>query len=751
MHFSRRTFLRASLVIASTIPACADDPSTSGGPDAGHDADTASDSGADLGSGDASDADATPLPQRSAPDVFPQSVASGDPRSDSVVLWTRIDPGLGDAVVVALQLATDDTFEQRITLDGGDERLLSTTADQDHCVKARIANLQADTAYYYRFVAITDDERLVSRTGRTRTAPTDDSDRAVRFAFVSCQDFNGRWYNPYRRLLEEEVDFVVHLGDYIYETTGDPSFQDTSDERAVSFTDLDGAIALEENGEVFYAARSLDNYRELYRTYRGDAWLQQVHERFPMIVIWDDHEFADDCHGATATATNEREDETDVERRKNANQAWWEYMPVDLQAGPEWTYDRDESFPGDLTIYRDLRWGAHLHLVLTDLRQYRADHLVPEGAFPGRVLLDEPTLAARYGELPAWAEPYVDVAAFADGAYAAALAMAAPLLGYDVAEAAGLVAVRTINAAIEALDEAGQGGTAPIVDTAGLARGLAYVTLGKNGSNSSIGSRYLAVRDPFEALAEARFAETNGGSEDMMGDAQEAWFLQTMANSDATWKVWGNEFCLVPRVVDITDFSALPDAFKQRFLLSVEDWDGAPNKRDELLGALSDVGNVVAITGDIHAFFAGTPWVRGDRDRRIVEFVTGAVSSGSYERLLVKTAASDPTLRDAGASALALLVEDLLLDVDKATNPHLAYADISRQGLAIVDVDAASLTTTFYAIDEREVRAPVADADVLAKFAETRFQTRAGASDLYREFDGQWRRWDDVLLDWVDG
>lgn len=737
MTFSRRSFLRATLVTASAIPACADD-------DPARDA---ADAGAELGPDAADTADRI---LRVDPDAFPQSLASGDPSPDAVVLWTRVRPDLGDVVPVSLELALDEAFDQPLALDGQVARLLDAEATHDHCVKVRVAGLEAGTTYFYRFVIERDDERLSSRTGRTRTAPAPDADVPARFAFVSCQDYNGRWYNPYRRLLEEDVDFVVHLGDYIYETTGDPSFQDPTDERAVTFTDLEGALELEEDGEVFYAARSLDNYRELYRVFRSDAWLQQVHERFPMVVIWDDHEFADDCHGANATFTNERENEEDVERRKNANQAWWEYMPVELQAGPAWTYDRDAAFPGDLTIYRDVRWGRHLHVVLTDLRQYRADHLVPESAFPGRVVLTEEALQARFGEVPGFAEPYVDVATYADGAYAAVLAQAAPVVGFDPAEATGEVAVRVINGYIEALAEAGQGGTAPIDDVAGLPRGVAYASLGKAGLFSSIGSRYLAVRDPFLALADEQFEASDGASEDMMGAEQEAWFLDTMRGSDATWKVWGNEFCLVSRVVDVTDFSALPPEFKQQFLLSVEDWDGAPNKKDELLNALSDIGNVVAVTGDIHAFFAGTPWARGDRSKRIVEFVTGAISSGSYERLLIQTASADPTLREAGASALALLVEDLLLDTDKATNPHLAHADISRQGFAIVDVDGDALTTTFYAIDESEVRSPIAEDRVFEAFEETRFQVRDGAPTLYREFDGQWRRWDDETLAWVD-
>ena len=127
------------------------------------------------------------------------------------------------------------------------------------------------------------------------------------------------------------ASFVVHLGDYIYETTGDPSFQTPDESRKILFRNLSAAIQLQANsGAIFHAARSLDNYRDLYRTYRSDPALRALHESFPMIVTWDDHEFSNDCWGSHATYLNGREDENDVERRKAANQAWFEYQPVDF-------------------------------------------------------------------------------------------------------------------------------------------------------------------------------------------------------------------------------------------------------------------------------------------------------------------------------------------------------------------------------------------------------------------------------------
>jgi alkaline phosphatase D len=720
----RRTFLKATVATAGAAffgVGCGDDGSN-GGPDEPERLDGAA--------------------------YFTLSVASGDPKPTSVILWTRVadDATTGD-LPVSLELALDEAFEQRVLIDASEALDLVARADADGCVKVRMTGLDPATTYFYRFVYRAADAHYVSRVGRTRTAPEDNADVTARFAFVSCQDINGRYYNCHRRLAREELDFFVHLGDYVYETTGDPSFQDSAPGRETTFTDVDGAIKIEEDGEIFYSAASLSNYRELYRTYRADPDLQRLHERYPMVAIWDDHEFSDDAHGVTSTIHAGREDEATPERRQNANQAWFEYMPVDY-ADPAFDYDPTVAPPNDIQIYRDLRWGRNLHLVLTDLRLFRADHVVAEDAFPGRVALTESELVAQEGALPEWAEAYVDVDTFDGGAYVAALQAGATLRGYDAAHATGHVAVSYINSVVTALREDGDETWSTIDDTTGLERGLAFVTLGKASPYSSIGSRYLAAKHPWLAYARSRWLATGGASEDMMGQAQEDWFLDTIEGSDAVWKVWGSEFSVVNRTIDTRGFS-VPDAFRKEFLLSVEDWDGAPNKRDELLARLADVGNVVVLSGDIHAFFASTPWVTDDPDARIVEFVGGALSSNSYETLLVRTAAADPALRDAGATALALLVEDLLLGDDPGSNPQLAHARIDDNGFAVVEVGADTFDVTFHAIESKKNNASIPDAELDAAFAATRFRVQEGAADLYRDDNGTWRRWDPGTFGWV--
>ena len=278
-------------------------------------------------------------------------------------------------------------------------------------------------------------------------------------------------------------------------------------------------------------------------------------------------------------------------------------------------------------------------------------------------------------------------------------------------------------------------------EIAELPRGVAISHAGKSAPASQLGTRYLGVLEGYEAIADARFEDSGGASEAMMGAGQEQWFLETMANSDATWKVWGNEFPLFRKVVDLSTFS-VPPAFQQKFLLSMEDWGGVPNKRDALLDALADVGNVVAVTGDIHAFFVSTPHPRGDASRGIVEFVSSSVSSGTYEELLFNTATSDPDLVAAGAPALALLVEDFLQDPITRPNPDLRFANVREQGYAIVELGAETFDVLYRSLPKDHALEDLTPEAVREAMKSERLQVRTGSTEVHREIDGEWRACD---------
>lgn len=707
-----------------------------------------------------------------APERFPQSVASGDPRPDGVIVWARVeDPDLPDAdYEVELEIwptgdeaggggggggdgadegtAGGGSDTETTGGDSGAPVVVMVTAEArfDHCVKVRVEGLQPGTAYSYRFLYIKEEIGYASRTAQTKTAPAPDADVPVRFAFASCQDFGGRWYNAYVALLEQpDLDFFVHLGDYVYETAGDSSFQGGTEERGVTFDDQAGAIELTSSGgETYYAARSLDNYRQLYRTFRSDSALQAVHEQLAMIAIWDDHEFSDDCHGQTATYTDGRQDETDAARRAAANQAWFEYMPVDY-ADPAFTYDTAVAPPDDIRIHRDIEYGQHVHLVMTDLRSYRPDHLVPEDAYPGAIALDETQLATVTDV--ANGVPYVDIDAYADGTYAELLRQVAMDAGYDPARITGNVSAVWINDTIADAES----DLPPIeeMELETLPRGLAFHQIFKTGLFGQIGARYLLARDPFLWYATFMQGETDGAAQRIMGQDQQDWFLDTMRGSTHTWKIWGNEFCLTSLNVDLSGAPLAPP-FNQAFTMSSDDWNGAPHNRAELIDALAEVENVVAITGDIHAFFAGTPfnWAGAAEGNRVVELVTGAISSSTYRSLLVGQVQADPGLSSVpGIEAFAQGIRDLL---QGGPNPCMGYCEPGMHGFAVVTASAGELLVDFHMIAEDQVASSrYDDAGLAGDFAVESFMVSAGSRDLYRLIEAEWRRWDPTMQQWV--
>lgn len=729
----RRDFLRATVVstLAAALPACVSEDVTP----------------------------ARPTPARELVDgakFFPQSVASGDPKPESVILWTRVadDAHADEDLSLELEVATDEAFAELV---GIDEAAASLTAEATFggCVKVRLTGLAPQTIYYYRFIYTADDGKAyVSHVGRTKTAPAADADVPVKFAYVSCQDFVGRYFNSHAALAQEDLDFFVHLGDYIYETTGDPGFQGGAPARKMIFTDEASAIQLGSGDTTYYAAKSISNYRDLYRTIRGDAALQKVHELFPMVATWDDHEYSDDCHGAVATYYDGTKDETDVERRKAANQVWFEYMPVDYLDAPEFRYDPAADYPDDIRIYRDLVFGKNVHLVMTDLRTYRADHLIPEEAFPGTVVADQATLEAALTALPDVAAPYIDVATYQGGIYADALIAAAPTLGFDAALVTGNLSVEYVNALVATINEGKQpADQLPAIDPLDptLEKGLAWIDLGKQSLHASIGSRYLVLKDAFDIVAKLQYDATSGAAQQVLGKDQRAWFLDTMKKSTATWKIWGNEYCLTQLAIDLTQQAGAPPSFQKRFYMNADAWDGFRDERSAILTELAALDGVIAVTGDIHAFYAATPTVIGDPDKKIVEFVGSSVSSQTFKNELLSQVKTDPVLSKVPQAALlAGLIDTLFMDEASKINPHLGYADSDSNGYCVAEVSADEVVVSMRYIASKEVgKDMTADPKIGSKFKTLRFKTVAGGHDLFQEIEGAWKKWDMATQSWT--
>jgi len=651
-----------------------------------------------------------------ANDYFPQSVASGDPTPSSVVLWTRaIGPDGGVPTRVSLTVANDEALTDVVVF-----RNIDVDAEHDGVVKVEVDGLLPYQDYYYQFSF----GENSSPIGRTRTAPDPAAAQPVRFAVVYGQDYIGRYYNTYLKMLldhDEDIDFVVHLGDYMYETTGDPAFQDPTNERKIEFEDVEGAILLGTEENPFYAAASLSNYRQIYQTYRTDPVLQEVHERWPMIVIWDDHEYSNDCWGATATYYNGRSDEYDEGRRQNAEQAFYEWIPTAKGLGDDGVLEIDASnlYPNS-GIYRDFLYGSLLHLVLSDYRTFRPDHLVAEDAFPGVIAVDEASLAAMLGE--AWPavrgsfDPYVNMDLLGKSLpiFRQTLSMIAANLymmenpDLDFFSAVGLgeeamsgnVSATFINLAYDAA------GLPPPFSPEMLAvlpRGISYLLIGKSSVYSSTGSRNQLAYDTFNLYAAHRYLETGGAAQEAFGGQQNAWLQGTLLASPATWKVLANSVMMTPLVVDFTNpiIAAMlppgfPDFLRIRLGLSAEDFNGFPQKRTELLTVLGLVDNAVVISGDIHASFVT------DHGDGVYEFTGAAISSSSYTEEVLERVSSDPILGQIPGieelvASLGPLLQLSVLD-DSVSTSDIVYTDTESDAFVIMDVTADALSATIYQI-----------------------------------------------------
>lgn len=289
---------------------------------------------------------------------FAHGVASGDPLPHAVVLWTRVTPaqnavpgsGRGGPVSVRWEVARDAGFGHIVQTG-----VVRTDARRDHTVKLDATGLEPATNYFYRFSHGAD----LSPVGRTRTAPAHDSDpEHLRFGVVSCANWQAGYFSAYRHLAErDDLDAVIHLGDYLYEyETGKYSFGYLNEDIR--------------RHEPAHEIVSLRDYRERHAQYKTDVDLQALHAAVPFIVTWDDHEVADGnwSHGAFE---HQKSREGSFRRRAHAaHQAYDEWMPVRISG---------TAVAGDgERIYRRLQFGRLADLSMLDLRSYRSKR-VDEG------------------------------------------------------------------------------------------------------------------------------------------------------------------------------------------------------------------------------------------------------------------------------------------------------------------------------------------------------------------------------------
>ena len=533
---------------------------------------------------------------------FPQGVASGDPQPDAVMLWTRVattdpsSPEMKNWIDLYVQVAEDEAFERLVA-----ERAVRADPSSDHTVRLFVHGLAADTVYYYRFYAGGDRSPQI---GRTRTAPRPGTSRKVRFAAVSCQNYEQGYFGAFRRLVnddiasaaDEQIDFVLHLGDFIYERTGDVP-EERQPSRLIGPLP-DGSDPWIPDGTKSYwqkggqAAVTLADYRHLYKIYLTDPDLQAARARFPFIHTWDDHEFTNDAWQAHETYFGDGEPAQ--KRKVAANRAWFEFIPAVLTQAPSingvaspahdfrnanvdnepleehddaWLYQGDSlKAVSSLTIYRALRWGDMLDLVLTDLRSYRSP----------------------------------------------------PVLSGDVKE---LI----------------EGAPVPPV------RLVKLLDAGRTANDGN----------PPETIAygdrEMPNPRRNSPPGTQMGASQKDWFKKVLKASTAKWRIWANGG---PALQMRLDFSRIPFAGLEDGYVGTDAWQGYPGELRELLGFIKEeaISNTVSIAGDYHTFAAGRLPVDPDADEiefAIPEFATAAISSGSLFDGVERVSRSNSFLRRA--------------------------------------------------------------------------------------------------------
>jgi alkaline phosphatase D len=604
-------------------------------------------------------------------DLYPQGVASGDPESDSVILWTRRPFAEGTRELLTVEVAEDEAFVRVIA-----HAQAPVSSAADWTTRVLIGGLEPARTYWYRF---TDADGNGSRVGRTITAPLPDDPRDVNFAFVSCQNINEGKLNAYRRMIYEDerapvdqrLDFVLHLGDFIYEVVEYPDEVSTRFDRTIFEI---ARIADGQNIGDFHIPLTVDGYRAIYKAYLVDPDLQDARARWPFVAIWDNHEFSWQGWQSIVKAGSFERPGQSV--KVAANQAWFEYLPARV-APPSASLERFDPptvddvpvtefdphglglEPNNLTAihslkgYRALRYGLHLDLLITDQRSYRS------------------------------ADPFND-----------------PSLGeLGTGEFGGMFP----ESAMRILD----GGR------------------GFDGGNPPSELRFNDAHVPNP--------QRTAPPQTLLGAEQKAWFKDKLANATATWKIWANSLGALDWRADpqnlpagLTTESWPADTFAS---LGGADYGAAYAERTEIYDLVRDakITGFAIVSGDRHSFWAGYAAAElppGKFEPVGLSFVGASLASPgileAYEHVLPKDTPLRPLFladRDDGAkpdwtfnmllkhgvrSCLAY-AKNFDLEAARALSnpdlaPHLAFVDLGAHGYAKVRLSTDEMRTEFVCI-----------------------------------------------------
>ena len=591
---------------------------------------------------------------------FDQGVASGDPKPDSVMLWTRVaGAGAGQSVSVRLQVSANADFSTLVV-----DSTLNALPDWDYTLRNKVTGLMAGTTYYYRFIA----GSQTSPVGRTKTAPAAGTPLSqLKFAFITCQDWSVNHWAGMEELVSEDLDFIVHMGDYIYETVG-AAFQTGKVESRHTQLTLPNGTA---TADGTYAT-TIDDYRYLYKSYRSDARLQALHARFPVIGIWDDHEFSDDCWQDHQTYTAADDADPRTARRRAASQAWFEFMPADV------SFDQADTSFRNIQIYRSFTFGNLATLVMTDERLYRADHVIPEQAagssIGSRYFVPKATLAGlEASKISGAGGVLTPVSILGDTQRAwwqqqmASASTTWKLWGNEVS---------LLRMQID--------GTQAIA--ALLASGLVQ-------ANSALAPLQTGMIGAL--VADLTTAKGDGTYPTPAYASLKAYLLTNAGISNGVFDAG------IAPVLN----AALPSvALLDKYILNADQWDGYNAERKAMMAFLKNgsIKNVVALTGDIHAFFAGP--VMDDYDATtpvpvMVDLVTAGLSSNSFQSYFKSVVDSDAAFKAAAPLIYTTDSSGTVTNTFNSTlttfNPWLKYVNTDAQGYAVVTLTASKLSCSF--------------------------------------------------------
>jgi alkaline phosphatase D len=620
-------------------------------------------------------------PWREERAAYPEGVASGDPLSDSVILWTRHPDPSGGAAVLRVEVAEDPHFARVVAFSQ-----VSALPESDWTCRVLVGHLRPSTTYWYRFTAR---DGAGSRIGRTRTAPVDTAAYPARFAFVSCQNVTQGAQNAYRRMIyederaaaDQQLDFVFHQGDFIYEIVWYPEDrpQGMYDRRLRDLIRYPHGEKIED----FHVPTTVEDYRIAYRAYLHDPDLQDARARWPFVNMWDNHEYS--WLGYQGLQVFNHEARPAQARKVAANQAWFEYQParVDKPSGPDL-----ERFGAPLVVdtpiaqfddqglglernnlaaiaslrgYRTLRWGRHVELLLTDQHSYRSEDPLVRAEAKALSSRDFPELIAE------------EAAQILDA-------------GRDYA-----------------------GGNAPAVIQAGT---LQVPNFRRSSPRQTI-----------------------------LGAQQKSWFFERLSQSTATWKLWGDtqgtlDFRADPQNLPAGMGKPWPGAGYAT--LASGDHSNAYLERAEIYDFIRDraITGFAIVAGDRHSFWAGlTAKALPPQDFEPVgvEFIAGSISAPGYVEALEHALPRDhplyllylaprPGELKPHATINLLLHHGVRAALEYARTgdaaaarrlsnrdmaPHLAFLDMAGHGYAIIRATAQELECEFVCIErplERSVR-----------------------------------------------